>query len=391
MFERFSPDSRQVVVYAQDEARRLGHDWIGTDHLLLGILRGLDPAGEALRAVGLSFDRALALAGGLTRPREDGEITGMMPLTHEAKKALERASREAYDLHADEVEPRHLLLGVMTSRGGSAACILRDAAVDTDRVVVALARARRTAVADYRPDPNAQPEARPPAAGRRRRRRLRAGSVRAELDRLTDRSNLAVALAQEEARELGHDWLGTEHLLLGLLREREGLAARVLEELAITIEDVRERVVDELGERDDGSETDRPLSQDAKSAVKAARRVAAAMGDTLVATEHLLLGVAQVEDGLGAAILGDFGADAARVGFELERLLAAGGDRTQAIALTPLADSFIQVRLRQLIQLVGREHQAALGIESFERAAALKAVEKDLTSLLARVQRTFDA
>ena len=73
MFERFSPDSRQVVVYAQDEARRLGHDWIGTDHLLLGILRGLDPAGEALRAAGLSFDRALALAGGLSRPRTDSD------------------------------------------------------------------------------------------------------------------------------------------------------------------------------------------------------------------------------------------------------------------------------------------------------------------------------
>ena len=132
MFERFTEAARQVVVFAQDEARALGHEWIGTEHLLLGLLREPDrPAARVLRPLGLNLEtvraEVLARVG-----RGAGPGTGQIPFTPPAKHALELALREALALGDDWIGTGHLLLGLVALGEGVGFEIL--AAVDLDRV-----------------------------------------------------------------------------------------------------------------------------------------------------------------------------------------------------------------------------------------------------------------
>jgi ATP-dependent Clp protease ATP-binding subunit ClpC len=126
MFERFTPRARQAVVLAQEEARRLGHNYIGTEHVLLG-LPG-DPgctASRALDHVGMSLDstrdEVAAMVG-----TGSGSATGHIPFTPPAKKTLELALREALQLHHDYIGTEHILLGVIREGHGPGAQILRQ-------------------------------------------------------------------------------------------------------------------------------------------------------------------------------------------------------------------------------------------------------------------------
>jgi ATP-dependent Clp protease ATP-binding subunit ClpA len=389
VFERFSDDARQVVVCAQDEARRLRHGWIGTDHLLLGILRGVGPAAEALRAGGLSLERAREVAEALVPQRPEGEPLGMIPFTPDAKRALEAAGHEAAFAGRSEVAPRDVLLGLLARRTGSAACVLVAARVDVDAVLAELPLAQGAGPGDYRLDPSPRPDQRPAARRRRRRSRGRPQALETELARFTSGARQAVALAEDEARRLGHDWLGTEHLLLGLLREREGLAARTLESLDVTIGEVRMRTIEIVGEQDGDAAGEAALTARAKRVLTVALREAATLGQEQIGTEHVLLGLARESEGVAATILSEFRVDADRIDAELSHLLGDAPEAVAAPELASLADSVIKVRLRQLIVMIGREHESALQQDAYERAAALKSVERDLTDVLRRIQRLF--
>src|SRR5262249_50558076 len=131
----------------------------------------------------------------------------------------------------------------------------------------------------------------------------------------------AVVYAQDEARELRHNYIGTEHLLLGLLREEEGLAARVLESLDITVEEVRARVAGIVGQGDEVASGQIPFTPRGKKVLEVALREAVALGHNYIGTEHILLGIARECQGVGARILLDFGADADRIRAETRRLL----------------------------------------------------------------------
>jgi ATP-dependent Clp protease ATP-binding subunit ClpC len=118
-------------------------------------------------------------------------------------------------------------------------------------------------------------------------------------ERFTDRARNAVELAQAEARELGHDHVGIEHILLGLLREEEGLAARVLRELGVTVEDVHPHVAALEGRRDEIRTGAIPFTPRAKKALELALRESLSFGHDYIGTEHILLGLVRVEDGAG--------------------------------------------------------------------------------------------
>jgi ATP-dependent Clp protease ATP-binding subunit ClpC len=129
--------------------------------------------------------------------------------------------------------------------------------------------------------------------------------------RFTERARQVIVLAQDEARALKHDYIGTEHILLGLLREEEGVAARVLESLDITVEEVRaqvERVVGR-GDADVGAGTI-PFTPRAKKVLELALREALSLGHNYIGTEHILLGLVRENEGVAAEILRDFDADA---------------------------------------------------------------------------------
>ena len=157
------------------------------------------------------------------------------------------------------------------------------------------------------------------ALGRRARRglrrRLRAGIAAAAnpFQRFTGRARRVVTLAQEEARALKHNYIGTEHILLGLLREEEGLAARVLESLDITVEEVRAQVARIVGQGDEVTTGQIPFTPRAKKVLELALREALSLGHNYIGTEHILLGLVRENEGVAARILLDLDADAEKI------------------------------------------------------------------------------
>jgi ATP-dependent Clp protease ATP-binding subunit ClpA len=141
-------------------------------------------------------------------------------------------------------------------------------------------------------------------------------------EKFTDRARLVVVLAQEEARALKHNYIGTEHILLGLLREEEGLAARVLQSLDITVEGVRAQVVRIVGSGEEVTAGQIPFTPRAKKVLELALREALSLGHNYISTEHILLGLGREDDGVAVRILRDFGADAETIRNEVIRMLS---------------------------------------------------------------------
>ena len=148
-------------------------------------------------------------------------------------------------------------------------------------------------------------------------------------ERFTERARQVVVLAQDEARTLKHNYIGTEHILLGLLREEEGLAARVLDSLDITVEEVRAQVARIVGQGDEVTTGQIPFTPRAKKVLELALREALSLGHNYIGTEHILLGLVRENEGVAARILLDFDADAEKIRNEIIRMLSGPGRRTQ--------------------------------------------------------------
>ena len=144
-------------------------------------------------------------------------------------------------------------------------------------------------------------------------------------ERFTERARQVVVLAQDEARALKHNYIGTEHLLLGLLREEDGLGARVLGALGIKLAAVREQVTRLVGEGDEVASGQIPFTPRAKKVLELSLREALALGHNYIGTEHLLLGLVREHEGVAALVLHDLGADAATVRNEVIRMLSGPG------------------------------------------------------------------
>ena len=149
-------------------------------------------------------------------------------------------------------------------------------------------------------------------------------------ERFTERARQVVVLAQEEARTLKHNYIGTEHILLGLLREEEGLAARVLESLEITVERVRAQVVRIVGSGEEVTSGQIPFTPRAKKVLELALREALSLGHNYIGTEHILLGLVRENEGVAARILLDFDADSEKIRNEVIRMLSGPGGRQRS-------------------------------------------------------------
>lgn len=149
-------------------------------------------------------------------------------------------------------------------------------------------------------------------------------------ERFTERARQVVVLAQEEARNLKHNYIGTEHILLGLLREEEGLAARVLDSLDINVEKVRNQVVRIVGAGEEVTTGQIPFTPRAKKVLELALREALSLGHNYIGTEHILLGLVRENEGVAARILLDFDSDSEKIRNEVIRMLSGPGGRRQA-------------------------------------------------------------
>jgi ATP-dependent Clp protease ATP-binding subunit ClpA len=303
MFERFTERARQVVVFASDEARTLGHNYIGTEHILLGLIREQEGvAARALASLGITAEEVRAQVVGIVG-QGDSVTTSQIPFTPRAKKALERALREGIALGHAYVGTEHLLLGLARVNDGVATRILLDLGADAETI-----RRSVGGLLSGLDSGRAQAPRSGSPGGQDFTPRLRAGRGGSDTTtgapRFTRGARTVLVLAQEEARTLGHARMGTEHILLGLLREERGLAARLLDALEIALDDVRAEVVDIVGRGTETAAGHILFTPQAKNALDRARHEARSLDHDYVGTEHILLAIMRQDDGIAARILG---------------------------------------------------------------------------------------
>ncbi|MFV9673328.1 MAG: Holliday junction branch migration DNA helicase RuvB [Acidimicrobiia bacterium] len=141
-------------------------------------------------------------------------------------------------------------------------------------------------------------------------------------ERFTDRARRVVVLAQEEARLLNHNYIGTEHILLGLIHEGEGVAARALESMGISLESVRSQVVEIIGQGSQAPSGHIPFTPRAKKVLELSLREALQLGHNYIGTEHILLGLIREGEGVAAQVLQQLGADLPKVRQTVIQLLS---------------------------------------------------------------------
>src|SRR6187431_3129888 len=141
-------------------------------------------------------------------------------------------------------------------------------------------------------------------------------------ERFTDRARRVVVLAQEEARMLNHNYIGTEHILLGLIHEGEGVASKALESLGISLEAVREQVQEIIGQGQQAPTGHIPFTPRAKKVLELSLREALQLGHNYIGTEHILLGLIREGEGVAAQVLVKLGADLSRVRQQVIQLIS---------------------------------------------------------------------
>src|SRR5450830_206832 len=154
-------------------------------------------------------------------------------------------------------------------------------------------------------------------------------------ERFTDRARRVVVLAQEEARMLNHNYIGTEHILLGLIHEGEGVAAKALESLGISLDAVRAQVQEIIGEGQQAPSGHIPFTPRAKKVLELSLREALQLGHNYIGTEHILLGLIREGEGVAAQVLNKLGADLNRVRQQVIQLLSGYQGKEPVVAGGP--------------------------------------------------------
>ena len=158
-------------------------------------------------------------------------------------------------------------------------------------------------------------------------------------ERFTDRARRVVVLAQEEARLLNHSYIGTEHILLGLIHEGEGVAAKALESLGISLEAVRSQVEEIIGQGGSSPSGHIPFTPRAKKVLELSLREALQLGHNYIGTEHILLGLIREGEGVAAQVLVKLGADLSRVRQQVIQLLSGYQGPAGSAPVAPAAPS----------------------------------------------------
>ena len=279
-FDKFTERARKVLSLAQEEAQRFQHNYIGTEHLLLGLVReGEGVAAKVLNNLGVDLNKVRSTVEFIIG-RGDRIVLGEIGLTPRAKKVIELAVDEARRLSHHYIGTEHLLLGLVREGEGIASGVLESLGVNLERVrtqtIMVLSHAEGT-----------------PAEG----------STEKPTSRLTEAFGKVLQLAQEEARLFQHDHVGTEHLLLGLLREGDGIAAKVLRNLGVELDKLRMAVELISWRGDYKHDDDVELNRRAAAVLSQATIEANHFSHDYISTEHLLLGLTRIEESFAAAAL----------------------------------------------------------------------------------------
>jgi ATP-dependent Clp protease ATP-binding subunit ClpA len=214
-------------------------------------------------------------------------------------------------------------------------------------------------------------------------------------ERFTDRARRVIVLAQEEARLLNHNDIGTEHILLGLIHEGEGVAARALESLDISLEAVRTEVTEIIGQGQSPPTGHIPFTPRAKKVLELSLREALELGHDYIGTEHILLGLLREGEGVAAQVLVKLGASLDRVRQVVVQLLSgytgevvAEQEEVRTVLVRMTVPAELREAEEQLAQ-VRQEKQAAIDRGDFEQAAGLRDKERRLLTHVAEQERAW--
>ena len=306
-FDKFTERARKVLSLAHEEAQRFQHNYIGTEHLLLGLLREGDGiAAKVLNSLGVELDKARE-AIVLIIGQGDRIVLGKIGLTPRTKKVIELAVDEARCLNHDSIGTEHLLLGLLQEGQGIAIGILKRLGVNLEKVRI------QTLLA-LKPQDVAAPSTEGNSGlthSEEEKKQIKGilddRDERGRFGKFTKQAKQALVYAQEEAQRFQHHSIGTEHLLMGLLREPEDIAVKVLANLGVELKQIRSAiefitsrgasiVLSEIG----------PTPR-ARKAIKLAIDEARRLNHNSIGTEHLLLGLIREGEGIAAGVLESLG------------------------------------------------------------------------------------
>ncbi|MCI0459767.1 MAG: hypothetical protein L0Z62_22685 [Gemmataceae bacterium] len=338
-----TPRTKKAIQYAVEEARNVKAEYVGTEYLLLGLVReGEGVAAQVLFNLGVGLDavrRAISLLTTMELPPGEAQVEPPTPFasfTDRARRVIRLADEEAGRLGHGQVSPEHVFLAILRDGQGVAALALTNLGVEL--------RAARLAVEGLVP----------------------AGSAPVPSGRLPPTPAFLALLerAGQEARSLGHRYYGTEHLLLALLHE-QGILSRALGDLGVRSEDVRREIGKLLGGTPpEPAQTatlfDRFTGQ-ARRVILLAHREAHRLSHDYIGTEHILLGVLHEGTGGGARLLAALSVDVGKVREEVGRLVQQGG-AVQVSARLPLTPPARRA-LRCAQDAATRLHHARVGPE----------------------------
>jgi ATP-dependent Clp protease ATP-binding subunit ClpC len=202
------------------------------------------------------------------------------------------------------------------------------------------------------------------------------------LERFTNRARRVIVLAQEEARMLKHNYLGTEHILLGLIHDGEGAAAKALHSMGISLEAVRHQVKEIIGQGQQAPGPHIPFTPRAKKVLELSSREAKRLGHEHIGTGHLLLGLIREGKGVAAQALVQLGADMPTVRQQVIQQLSAYGDQEGTSAAErdeDLVDDELELPDEELT-----EHAAFMLSDHIEE---IRALLRDITERLERIER----
>jgi len=294
MYERFTDRAYKVMQLANQEALRFNHEYIGTQHLLLGLVKeGSGVAAQVMRKFDIDMRKIRLEAEKLIRSGPDMVTMGKLPMTPAAKRVIKYAIEESEKLRHDCVDTEHILLGLLRENESVAAQILMNLGLRLDKARTIIENAiqqSNSAVSGW--------------SEGEKERVFNELCEQAMSEQFTDRAKKVLQLASEEAKRLNHKYIATEHILLGLIKEGSGVAVQVLRNLTVDPQEVVveiERLTRKgIGK---GERATLSLTVRSKKVMEYAKEESRFLGHGYVGTEHILLGLLREDAGAAAQIL----------------------------------------------------------------------------------------
>ncbi len=350
-FDKFTERARMVLSLAQEEAQRFQHSYIGTEHLLLGLVReGEGVAAKVLSNLGVELNKVRSAVEFIIG-RGDRIVLGESGLTPRAKKAIELAVDEARRLNHHYIGTEHLLLGLVREGEGIAAGVLHSLGVNLEKV-----RTQTIQVLS---------QSRAPQGGSRSRfsqthfiqSLMEVGDE--GFDTFTLQVSRVLMHAVEEAHRFQHSYFGTEHLTLALTRETKGVAASVLSSLGVELNKIRSAVEFSISGQSNVAPAQVGLTPQIKTVIELAVDEARLLNHHYVGLEHLLLGLLREEKGIAAGVLESLGVTLEQARIETIRVFS------QPALLQKMEVSLQLTGALEALDTLLREKEAAFGQQEF--------------------------